>query len=255
MKRFLATFLLFLPFLPAFTMAQEGEPKFLDTFKPIERVHDFGTIMEQDGKVEHTFVLENKGRTPVAISDVNTWCGCMVASYTKSGVRRGEKAKVRVTLDPSHKQGNFVKQVVLLLNGGKNYVRLWVKANIVPSSHPVQENHPYHFGNGLWMSQKLLPFPNLKAGQQHSFILNIANDTNQPMSIVFKRNPNNTVLKMPTSIQLKAKERKSIKVSYRYHRQYNYTRYILVTPIVNGKKCEPLKIQWNGSQKFRLGPG
>ena len=133
----------------------QGEPQFLETFKPVERTHDFGTIYEKDGKVVHVFRLRNNGKSPVAISAVNTWCGCMVADYTKRAVRPGETARVTVSLDPDHKQGNFVKQVVVLVNDGSAYVRLWVKANIVPMVHPVREDHPFDYGHGLFMNQHL----------------------------------------------------------------------------------------------------
>ena len=84
-------------------MAQTGQPTFLETFKPVERVHDFGAIYERDGLVSHVFTLRNTGKKPVAISAVNTWCGCMVAGYTRRAVRPGETARVTVSLDPDHK--------------------------------------------------------------------------------------------------------------------------------------------------------
>ena len=42
----------------------QGEPQFLETFKPVERTHDFGTIYEKDGKVVHVFRLRNNARVP-----------------------------------------------------------------------------------------------------------------------------------------------------------------------------------------------
>ncbi len=232
-------------------MAQ-GEPQFLETFKPVERTHDFGTIYEKDGKVVNVFKLRNCGSKPVAISAVNTWCGCMVADYTKRAVRPGETAKITVSLDPDHKQGNFVKQVVVLVNDGSAYVRLWVKANIVPMVHPVREDHPFDYGYGLFMNQQLLPFPQLQPGQTHSFELKLANDTDKPMKVQFKRQPNNTVLKMPAQVTLKPRQRTSVRVSYTYFRSYNNQRHINIIPVVNGHKAKPLVVRWNVAQKFRL---
>lgn len=233
-------------------MAQTGQPTFLETFKPVERVHDFGTIYERDGKVSHNFTLRNTGTKPVAISAVNTWCGCMVADYTRRAVRPGEAAKVTVSFDPDHKQGNFAKQVVLLLNDGKQYVRLWIKANIIPCLHPVEEDHPYCFGHGLWMSQQILPFPCLRVGQQHTYELKMANDTDKPMTVRLKRVPNNTVLKMPEVVRLKPRERTTIRVGYTYRRRYTVDRYIHVIPIVNGREAKPLTVRWNAGKRFRL---
>lgn len=252
-QRNIAFWVMLFILLPLRAVGQTGQPAFLSTFRPVERVHDFGTVYERNGKLTHTFVLKNRGQSTVAISNVNTWCGCMVAEYTKSGIRPGEKAKVKVTFDPDHKQGNFVKQVVLLLNGGTSYVRLWVKANVVPYRHPVQESCPYDFGHGLYMSQRLLPFPELGAGQDYSFDLQIGNDTNRPMTVTFRRTPNNTVLKMPGSVKLGPKEVRTVKVSYHFYHQYKETRYVLITPVINGKNGKQLKVQWNAGRKFRLG--
>jgi hypothetical protein len=74
---------------------------------------------EKKGKVVNVFKFKNMGKAPVAITEVNTWCGCVAANYTKKAVRPGETAMVTVTFDPDHKSGNFVKQVVLLLNDGR----------------------------------------------------------------------------------------------------------------------------------------
>ncbi|SFG02979.1 DUF1573 domain-containing protein [Prevotella sp. KH2C16] len=230
-----------------------GQPVFLKEFQPNEHAHDFGRIYEKDGKVSTVFTFTNTGRQVVAISDVNTWCGCIVPAFTKKGVRPGETAHIKVEFDPDHKSGNFVKQVVVLLNNGKNYQRVWVKANIVPMPHPVTEDHPYYYGQGLYMSQQILPFPDLSPGQSHAYELKLANDTDKPMTIEFRRRPNNTVLKMPEKITLKARERTSIRVSYRYFRKHTVTRSIMVIPVVNGKEGKPLKVKWNaGDNKFRL---
>lgn len=246
-------FILFIFSLLVVLSAQaQGEPAFMPTFKPVERTHDFGTIYEKDGKVTNVFELKNLGDKPVAISAVNTWCGCMVADYTKRAIRPGESARVTVSLDPDHKQGNFVKQVIVLVNDGSAYVRLWVKANIVPMVHPVREDHPFDYGHGLFMNQQILPFPDLQPGQSHSFELKLANDTSKPMTITFRRIPNNTVLKMPAQVKLKPHQRTSIRVSYRYFRPHTATRYIQIIPVVNGKEAKPLVVRWNVANKFRL---
>jgi len=230
----------------------KAEPEFLESFKPVERVHNFGKIYEKNGKVSTVFTFKNTGNKAVAISDVNTWCGCMVANYTKKAVRPGETATVKVTLDPDHKSGAFVKQVVLLLNDGKNYVRVWVKADIVAMDHPVTEECPYDYGQGLFMNQTIIPIPNYDAGKDFSMSLKLANNTDKPMTVTFKRNPNNRVLQMPEKVVLRPKEIKTVTVSYHFRRKYTETRYIMLTPFINGKEGKKMKVQWNGPKKFQM---
>lgn len=252
MKKIIYIMLLLLA-MPLMAVAQTtGEPQFLETFRPDERTHDFGKIREADGKCTHVFRLKNTGTKPVAISAVNTWCGCMVANYTKRAVRPGEEAEVTVTLDPDHKQGKFVKQVVVLLNDGRQYVRLWVKADITPMDHPITEECPYALGNGLYANFQFLPFPDLEVGSKYGYTLKLGNSTKQTMKVSFVRMPNNTVLKMPDEITLQPRERKSIRIDYTYPRRHNRTCYVDLVPTVNGRKSKPIRVQWNVNAKFKL---
>lgn len=51
---------------------------------------DFGTIMMQDGNVEHEFMVDNIGTEPVVINKVYTSCMCTQAAITdSSGEERG----------------------------------------------------------------------------------------------------------------------------------------------------------------------
>ena len=118
--------------------------------------------------------------------------------------------------------------------------------------HPVQEQHPYDYGYGLWMNQQILPFPDLKKGQTYSFDLKLANDTDQPMTVVFKRKPNNRRLQMPDEVKLKARERITVQVTYPYVVKYDKPVYINVYPVINGKQGKPLKVKWNSSEKFKM---
>lgn len=247
MRHILLSILLLLP------LGIQAEPAFLPTLVPDSKTCDFGRVSEADGKRTHTFRLTNRGTRPVAISAVNTWCGCMVADYTRRAVRPGETAEVRVTFDPDHKQGNFVKQVVVLLSGGSEYVRLWVKADVVAMRHPVREDHPYSFGHGLYMSQQILPFPNMPVGRSHAFTVKVANDTPRPMTVELRRRPCNTVLRMPATLTLRPYERTTMRVSYTQRVARPYDCHIDVVPVVDGKECRPLRVKWNGRAKFRLG--
>ena len=94
MKRLLFT--VFIAVLTVVAKAQT-EPQYVESFKYDKRVHDFGTILEKNGKVSHTFTFTNTGIVPVVISDVNAWCGCTTAEFTKTPVMPGKTAEVKVT--------------------------------------------------------------------------------------------------------------------------------------------------------------
>lgn len=222
----------------------QTEPTYATTFKYDKRVHDFGTILEKNGKVSHVFTFTNTSALPVVISDVNSWCGCTTAEFTKTPVLPGKKAEVKVTYNPFSRPGKFSKEIVLNLNGGRSYTRVWVKGNVVPYRHAVTEDYPYAFGSGLYMGYKVYAFPGLRAGESYQIEQRLSNETDKPMTITFERVPNNTVLKMPASIKLKPRERTTFKVSYRAPRTHTRARTITIKVRVNGKEAMPMRVDW-----------
>ena len=239
-RRLLTLSLLFL----GFAVCKAQESVFLEAFQYDQRIHDFGTILEKDGKVSHTFTFTNRTRDIITISDVNAWCGCTTAQFSREPVRPGRTTRVTITYNPDHRSGKFSKEAVLLLNGGRYYTRVWVKGNVVGMRHPVTEDHPYAYGAGLYMSHRVLPFPPMQVGEEKTIRLLVANDSPKPMTVEFVRRPNNQVLQFPDRLVLKPGERTKVYARYRAVRQYPYRRAIQVIPRVNGRDLKPLKIVW-----------
>lgn len=244
MKRCFFIFFSLIVFFNSFAWGQEDGMTPSKSFIPDKKIHDFGMIQEKNGKVKHTFLFKNSGNRPVAISNVSAWCGCTEVDYAKKPIQVGETAKVTVTFNPSHRSGKFSKEVVVLTDNGKSYTRVWVKGEVIPFLHPVTEDYPYAYGEGLYMSHKVVMFPPLKKGESFSFQLRVANDTDKPMTVEFRRQPNNLILNMPRKLKLKAKERVSIPLVYQAPKTYGYKRYITVYPSVNGKPVKAFKVFW-----------
>lgn len=250
-RKIMVVLLLVLFVLPV--VGQEGqlEPKRTTSVALNEsRLYDFGTIKEQAGKVTHRFRFTNKGRRPIAISNASAWCGCTSAAYTKQPIRPGGQGFVDVTFNPNYRPGKFVKEVVVYLNGGSEYFTLRVRGYVVGYRHPVTEEQPYAFGRGLYMSHRLLPFGGMRAGESFSFLLRVANDTDKPMTVTFKRVPDNRVLKMKEKVVLKPYERRPIQVSYTFPRSYAYDRHITLRVFVNGHEVKSLPVKWFGSKNI-----
>ena len=226
------------------TALKAQQPAYNSRFVYDSRVHDFGTIEEKAGRVSHTFTFTNKGRKPVAITDVQAWCGCTSADFTKQAVMPGGQGRVTVTYNPYNRPGKFSKEVVVMLNDGREYTRIWVKGDVRGYLHPVAEDHPYAYGEGLYMNFAVLPFPNLPVGRPHAFHLRLANDTDRPMKIDLTRQPDNTVLKLPRRLTLKSRERTTVRVSYTACRTYRHRRHVTIRPVVNGKPVRPLRVTW-----------
>ena len=214
--------------MAALTMAAtaQQEPQYISSFKYDKRVHDFGTIKEKDGKVSHTFTFTNTSILPVVISDVNSWCGCTTAEYTKTPILPGKTAKVTVTFNPQSRPGKFSKEVVLNLDGNKGFARVWIMGTVIPSRSP-----PCAEGSTYRLEQR------------------VSNETDKEMTVEFERWPNNTVLKMPSKITLKPKERTTCRVSYTAPVSHYADRHIYVRVKVNGKQVKPILVKWLGSEQ------
>lgn len=225
-----------------------SQPRHVKTVVTDKQVYDFGIIKEREGKADCVITLTNKGKKAVAISDVRTFCGCAAPSYSREPVQPGGKTRLIITYNPENRFGRFSKDVCIILNGGDTYIQTKITGNVVPYLHPVTEEYPYAFGEGLYMSNKVLPFAYQGNDVRQTVTLRIANDTRKPMEIVINKRPNNKVLRVPTKISLKPLERTAIDCSYAFPRQYSRDRVVWLDITVNGKKVKPMKVMLYGSQ-------
>lgn len=231
-----------------FCLAAKGVAQTMsNTFVPLQKEYNFGTIDEKKGNVKYTFSFKNNSKKSVTIVAANTFCGCTATSFSKEPIRPGAIGKVTVTFIPRNQKGEFRKEVNVVVNGGKEFARVWIKGNVKPFIHPVTEDHPYAFGEGLYMSHATLNFAGLRQGDSFSFPLHIANDTKKPMTIRLVRRPNNRVLKIFDTLTLKPLERRVVTVSYKAPKTYAQNRRITIDVYVNDKQVRSLPVKWFGT--------
>ncbi len=201
-----------------------------------ERVHDFGTILEKNGKVSHSFVFKNNGTTPVVIDDIFSGCGCIGKVITKTPVKPGGKGKVTIIFNPDYKSGFFSKEVVVYSNGRKNYNRVWVQGNIVAAEHPIEDAYPYNYGSGLYMRLKVMAFGYLKPGETGQMELHYANNTNKPMTLGFMVKDNKQGLKFTNPGIIAAKGKGVVNFSFTMPNAATDDAVFIIYPYVNNKK-------------------
>ena len=214
-----------------------------------ERVYNFGTILEKNGKVSHSFVFHNKGITPVVISDIRSDCGCIGKVISNPTVKPGGKGVVTITFNPAYKSGFFSKEIMVFSNNGKEFNHVWMEGNVTPAQHPIEEDYPYNFGSGLYLRLKVMAFGYVKPGETKQVELHYANYTSKPMELNFVADGKNNGLKYINPGKLKPKERGVMMVSYTLPLLNNGDVIIHLHPFVNGKKKkETLDIKilnWN----------
>lgn len=95
-----------------------------------EKIYDFGTILEKDGKVTHDFEFVNAGENNLMVIDATAECGCTRPSYPQNPIAPGKKGHIKVTFNPAGRKGMFNKTVTVKTNGQPRKVRLKIKGTV-----------------------------------------------------------------------------------------------------------------------------
>jgi hypothetical protein len=117
--------------IPLASSAQLAEPLIFR-----EKTHDFGSIEEVKGNVDHEFVFTNRTSRPVRIVTVTPSCGCTTPGWTKEPVSPGKTGFVKVSFDPRGRPGYFNKSLNVVIDAEPTTVVLQIKGNVtrnVPS--------------------------------------------------------------------------------------------------------------------------
>ena len=93
--------------------------------------YDFGDI-KQDKDAEYTFTLKNTGKSDLIIRNVRSSCGCTAVTPSKTVIKPGETAPIKVSFDPRGKRGKQSKSVTVITNDPKNStVTLYISSNVL----------------------------------------------------------------------------------------------------------------------------
>ncbi len=95
-----------------------------------ETSFDFGSIKEADGKVSHTFKIDNNGDGPLVITRVIASCGCTTPEWTREPIAPGKSGDVKITYNPANRPGAFIKTISIYSNGKKGSFILTIKGKV-----------------------------------------------------------------------------------------------------------------------------
>lgn len=98
-------------------------------FKFDKETYDFGKI-PQGKAVSVDFKFTNTGEEPLIISAVEPTCGCTVANYTKTPVKKGESGNITLTYNAAAVMP-FNKPVTVKSNARTPVKYLYIKGEVV----------------------------------------------------------------------------------------------------------------------------
>ena len=140
----------------------------------LERQHDMGVFMEQDGKVTCQMRVVNTGNEPLIIVKAQAGCGCTAITYPETPIAPGDTAVVGITYNPSGRPGQFTKQVLIFTNTTPKRTVLEITGNVIPTAETLDKQYPLRAGN-LRISQQSIPMGELVRGKNKTEYLSVYN--------------------------------------------------------------------------------
>ena len=98
-------------------------------FKFESETHDFGKI-PQGKPVTVDFTFTNVGQEPLIISSVEPTCGCTVAKFTNTPVKKGENGTITLTFNAAV-ASPFTKAVTVKSNAKTPVKVLYIKGEVI----------------------------------------------------------------------------------------------------------------------------
>ncbi|MGM9748003.1 MAG: DUF1573 domain-containing protein [Candidatus Cryptobacteroides sp.] len=146
---------------------------------------DLGKIREADGTVFFNLVAENATADTLYPVAVHTRCTCLTGKTDRKPVPPGGKVKVEAVYNPAYRKGIIMEEVMVQFAGRRSGMSLIVKGEVIPMKHPVEEDHPYNFGNGIHLSHSTLHFGKMKAGESKDIYIRCASDRKKETDLSF----------------------------------------------------------------------
>jgi len=92
-------------------------------------VYDFGQI-PYDSEGLATFKFKNTSKNPVLISNVKTSCGCTVADWTKTPIKKNKKGTITAKYN-TKSVGKFHKTLSVFFEGESEAIQLEIKGEVM----------------------------------------------------------------------------------------------------------------------------
>jgi hypothetical protein len=115
-----------------FTIHASAQTDSKPEFKFNEEKHDFGKIA-QNKPVSVNFEYANIGEEPLIITNVQPTCGCTIADFTKTPVKKGEKGIIKITYNAAVASA-FTKTIVVTSNAKTPQKYLVIVGEVLPAN-------------------------------------------------------------------------------------------------------------------------
>lgn len=126
--------------------------------------------------------LVNTGNEPLLVVKAQVGCGCTAINYPQSEILPGDTATISITYNPSGRPGEFTKQAIIFTNTNPKRTILEIMGNVIPTNKTLDSQYPLQAGS-LRISQKSIPFGELKKGENKTLFLSAYNASTDTMIV------------------------------------------------------------------------
>lgn len=161
--------------------------------------HDYGTFSEDSDLKICIFKFTNHQKTPIAISHVQSSCGCAVPQYTKKAIPTGESAEIKIAYNPQGRPGRFNRSIIVSFSGQNEKIHLYVKGIVTQGIERKNKAYPYVIGD-LQLRTTSLKLNPMQVTQQRSIM--VINSGKSPMQTVIHSSiPSVSAKLLPATLQ------------------------------------------------------
>lgn len=143
---------------------------------------NFGTIAEEKGLANHTFIIKNTGTSPLVITRITASCGCTQPEWSKEPIAPGQTGEVLVTYNPKGRPGPFYKTISIFSNAQKSSYTIGIKGNVTPKSLQPVFIYPYSIGD-LKLQSKTVLYSTIRPDESLGEKIQVINEGKAPLSI------------------------------------------------------------------------
>ena len=200
---------------------------------------DLGRIKEIDGPVTVRLLVRNEYPDTLYPVQLHTPCGCTEARFERRPVAPGADEVLEVTYNPAYRPGPMREEIQVRYMNSPVQVRTFaIKGEVIGFNHPIEEDRPYAYGEGLYMSHKVLSYGSLRPGETGDFFFRHGNGNTRKATVTFDiPEAWRPYLRMRQPGKMKADERDTIHVKFTMPEGLDTVEFA-VQPRVNGKPTE-----------------
>ncbi len=200
---------------------------------------NLGTIREIDGPVTVRLLIRNDFPDTLYPVQLHTPCGCTNARFDQKPVVPGADEVLEVTYNPAYRPGPMREEIqVRYVNSPVRVRTFTISGKVVGFNHPIEEDRPYAYGEGLYMSHKILSYGQLRPGETGDFFFRYGNGNTRKATVTFDiPEAWQPYVRMRQPGRMKADQRDTLHVKFTMPEGIDSAAFSL-QPRVDGRKTE-----------------